>query len=292
MRRHKLRALGGMKEIYEPAYVEDLDLGYRGWQRGWPTVFVSAARVLHRHRATTSKYYSSEQLQAMVEVNYLRFLASTVVVPAALPEALEPGHPAALRARGSTEMPAAAQALLAAPQMPLLLSGGDSSFPEERILALGNGQHAVFPARRPRNKPVVLILSPYPPFPLAHGGAVRMYNLMRRAAADFEQVLLSFCDRLETPPRELCDICVEIILVERAGNPRPSIQPLSGRGRGVPIRNVSRRPRADHAKMAAANRATGVHADGTVRRRLRAGQDPSRGTRCHFRPLRAASAPE
>ena len=48
------------------------------WQRGWPTVFVSAARVLHRHRATTSKYYSSQQLQAMVVVNYLRFLASTV----------------------------------------------------------------------------------------------------------------------------------------------------------------------------------------------------------------------
>jgi glycosyltransferase involved in cell wall biosynthesis/GT2 family glycosyltransferase len=213
---NKLHALGGMKELYEPAYVEDLDLGYRGWQRGWPTVFVSAARVLHRHRATTSKYYSSEQLQVMVEVNYLRFLAGTVssqrLFRKLWSQAIQ-----RLFLRAVHGDPAAAPALLAAPQMPLLLSGGDSSFPEERILALGNGQHAVFPARRPRNKPVVLILSPYLPFPLAHGGAVRMYNLMKRAAADFEQVLISFCDRLETPPQELCDICLEIILVERQG---------------------------------------------------------------------------
>ena len=31
----KLRQLGGLLETYEPAYVEDLDLGFRGWQRGW-----------------------------------------------------------------------------------------------------------------------------------------------------------------------------------------------------------------------------------------------------------------
>ena len=43
----KLRQLGGLLETYEPAYVEDLDLGFRGWQRGWPTVFAAGARVEH-----------------------------------------------------------------------------------------------------------------------------------------------------------------------------------------------------------------------------------------------------
>src|SRR5207248_7214534 len=74
----KLLALGGVQEIYEPAYVEDLDLGYRAWTLGWPTVFVSGARVEHRHRATTSRYYSEQQLAAILEVNYLRFLTSSV----------------------------------------------------------------------------------------------------------------------------------------------------------------------------------------------------------------------
>jgi len=54
----KLRELGGLDEVYQPAYVEDLDLGFRAWQKGWPSVFVQAARVVHKHRTTTSRYYS------------------------------------------------------------------------------------------------------------------------------------------------------------------------------------------------------------------------------------------
>ena len=45
-----------------------------------------------------------------------------------------------------------------------------------------------------------------------------MYNLMRRAARDFSQVLVAFCDRLETPPAELLEICAEIVLVRRRGS--------------------------------------------------------------------------
>ncbi|MBV8820334.1 MAG: glycosyltransferase, partial [Acidobacteriaceae bacterium] len=71
----KLRQLGALDTIYEPAYVEDLDLGVRGWQHGWPTVFAAAAQVLHAHRATTSRYYTPQQLEQILELNYLRFVA-------------------------------------------------------------------------------------------------------------------------------------------------------------------------------------------------------------------------
>ncbi len=77
----KLRALGGMDEAYDPAYVEDLDIGYRAWQRGWPTVYVAGAVVEHRHRATTSRYYTGEQLDEILEINYLRFVARAVASP-------------------------------------------------------------------------------------------------------------------------------------------------------------------------------------------------------------------
>ncbi|MDQ2947932.1 MAG: glycosyltransferase, partial [Acidobacteriota bacterium] len=49
----KLRQLAGLDTIYAPAYVEDLDLGVRGWQQNWPTVFVAPAEVVHLHRSTT-----------------------------------------------------------------------------------------------------------------------------------------------------------------------------------------------------------------------------------------------
>ncbi len=77
----KLVALGGFREVFRPAYVEDLDLGYRAWQLGWPTVFCAAARVTHYHRATTSRCYPPEELARCLELNYLRFLASSVSSP-------------------------------------------------------------------------------------------------------------------------------------------------------------------------------------------------------------------
>jgi glycosyltransferase involved in cell wall biosynthesis len=62
-----------------------------------------------------------------------------------------------------------------------------------------------------------MIVTPYLPFPLAHGGAVRMFNLMRRAASDFDQVLVSFVDEHFPAAPELLSICAEVVTVRRAG---------------------------------------------------------------------------
>jgi glycosyltransferase involved in cell wall biosynthesis len=83
--------------------------------------------------------------------------------------------------------------------------------------SLCSGDVAVFPGRAKRGLPVVLIATAYLPFPLAHGGAVRIFNLVARAAKDFDQVMIAFCDELATPPPELLDLCVEIVMVKRKG---------------------------------------------------------------------------
>ena len=82
LRHRQLAALGNLDAHYEPAYVEDLDIGYRAWQRGWPSVYVAGAIVEHRHRATTSRYYTEAQLGEILERNYLRFVARAVSSPA------------------------------------------------------------------------------------------------------------------------------------------------------------------------------------------------------------------
>jgi glycosyltransferase involved in cell wall biosynthesis len=74
-----------------------------------------------------------------------------------------------------------------------------------------------YAGRKPSQNPKVLIASPYLPFPLSHGGAVRMYNLMRRAADSFDQVLVAFTETGDPPPRELLETCVEIVMVKRIG---------------------------------------------------------------------------
>jgi glycosyltransferase involved in cell wall biosynthesis len=76
---------------------------------------------------------------------------------------------------------------------------------------------ATYAGRSASPNPKVLIASPYLPFPLSHGGAVRMYNLMRRTADSFDQVLVSFTETAEPPPAELLETCVEIVMVRRSG---------------------------------------------------------------------------
>jgi GT2 family glycosyltransferase/glycosyltransferase involved in cell wall biosynthesis len=207
----KLRALGGVSAIYRPAYVEDLDLGYRAWLRGWPSVFVAEARVEHRHRSTTARYFTPEQIDAMVQTNYLRFVASAVVSPALFrrlwSQAVRRLHLAGM------EEPLRAAALIPWRHRP----GEAPAMDEEQLLALTNGDVAVFPGRARASGGSVLVATPYLPFPLSHGGAVRMFNLMRQASVDRPQVLVSFCDRLATPPDELLELCAEIVLVRRRG---------------------------------------------------------------------------
>ena len=104
-------------------------------------------------------------------------------------------------------------------RMPLAVdSVPEAVYPEELFLALASGDVAVFPGRAARGRPVVLVASPYMPYPLAHGGAVRIYNLMRRAAAQFDQVLVTFSERLEPPAPELLEICAEVVVVARRGS--------------------------------------------------------------------------
>lgn len=62
----------------------------------------------------------------------------------------------------------------------------------------GNVAWAPFQRRRFRGKPRVLVVSPYLPFPLTHGGAVRIWNLCRALADRVDFVLACFREANET----------------------------------------------------------------------------------------------
>jgi glycosyltransferase involved in cell wall biosynthesis len=209
----KLRALGGIGEQYTPAYVEDLDIGWRAWRRGWPTVFAAGAQLVHKHRSTTTKYFSAQDLQDALERNYVQFAAGSGSA-ALWREAIDRLN--LLAARQEPDR-AAERALFGAWREPWRqprAAGGDDA-----ALALCGGAVAVFPGLRAASgRTRVVVAAPYLPFPLSHGGAVRMYNLMREAAREFDQVLLVFVDELAAPARELLELCCEVVLVRREGS--------------------------------------------------------------------------
>jgi GT2 family glycosyltransferase len=187
----RLRALGGVDQAYEPAYVEDLDLGYRAWQRGWPSVYVAGAVVEHRHRATTSRYYTQEQLQQIMEVNYLKFLVRAVASPKLFRR---------LWRQATRRLRLKAPALLRTAAR-MALGGGPPDvpeYPEELILALNSGAVAVFPGQLVSGRPRALIVSRCLAAPLSAG---------------FDSILVAFTKRLATPPPEILAASAEVVLV-------------------------------------------------------------------------------
>jgi len=212
----KLAALGGVSELYDPAYVEDLDFGYRAWKFGWPSVYCAEARVEHRHRSTTSRFYTSRQIDFFVERNYLRFVASAVE-DRELFERLWLQGIRRLQLLAMQGREAALDTLRAVPPISSSVASATGHLSEPEILALSNGDAAVFPGARHSGGKTVLIASPYLPYPLSHGGAVRIYNLMKLAAETNDLVLLAFTDAFITPLPELLAICSQIVLIRRHG---------------------------------------------------------------------------
>ena len=55
--RRKFLELGGFDEILKPFYLEDTDLGYMAWKRGWKVLYQPASVVYHEHRGTIGKTF-------------------------------------------------------------------------------------------------------------------------------------------------------------------------------------------------------------------------------------------
>jgi glycosyltransferase involved in cell wall biosynthesis len=62
----------------------------------------------------------------------------------------------------------------------------------------------------------VAVLSPYFPFPLAHGGAVRIYHLLREIAREFDVELFAFTDGdEEVQAAPVLEVCARVVLVRK-----------------------------------------------------------------------------
>jgi glycosyltransferase involved in cell wall biosynthesis len=62
----------------------------------------------------------------------------------------------------------------------------------------------------------VAVLSPYLPYPLSHGGAVRIFHLLREMAREFDVFLFAFTDGAAAPePGPLADFCARVVTVSK-----------------------------------------------------------------------------
>jgi GT2 family glycosyltransferase len=71
--RAKFLELGGFDRLLEPFYLEDTDLGYMAWKRGWKVLYQPRSAVYHEHRGTIGKRFREDRIQAVLKTNYLLF---------------------------------------------------------------------------------------------------------------------------------------------------------------------------------------------------------------------------
>ena len=140
----------------------------------------------------------------------------------------------------------------------------------------GGGEPSVLPRRwqlregRPwrEGKPRVAVLSPYCPWPLSHGGAVRIYNLLREAARDFDIVLFAFEDgQSESDYQRVTSFCSRLYLAAkpRYREPRWStlLPPEAHEFHTPELQSQMEAVLRECGSPAVADR---VHADGSLRR--------------------------
>ena len=217
-RRDYFLRLKGFAPIFSPCYVEDTDLSYRAWRRGLRVLFAAASQVVHRHRSSSLRRFKEGQIQEMIEQRKLWYLwrnfqlssllSHFLLYPLSVGRAITPG--AYLRALARA--PGALFCRACEPARRYT----DGQFLEwaKRPLAYLNFFH---PDRQRQTEGIrcrVLIASAYLPHLGRHGGAGRVFQLLRRVSNKHRLTLLSFvetrdelekagqaaffCERLET----------------------------------------------------------------------------------------------
>ena len=195
--RRKFLELGGFDILLAPFYLEDADLGYMAWKRGWKVLYQPRSIVYHEHRGTIGKRFSEAQIQAVLKKNYLLFCWKNIHDWRRLAAHFFFSYGGALLSLASGDAPGRANLdgwWRAFRQLPSAIA----SRWRARGLAVVDDTEAF---RRPlggyfrdrfggdrsltvaaQNKLRVLFVSPYPICPPVHGGGVFMYQTLRELA--------------------------------------------------------------------------------------------------------------
>lgn len=201
--RKKFFALGGFSDLLAPLYMEDVDISYRAWKRGWRVLFCLESEVLHKHRSSSSKL-NRAYLNRVIQRNRLLFLWENITDPG-----MFMAHLAALpfiflrKSWELNEIQTALVLLMALGRLPRAiwrrnLGRLHTRVGDREVFRVANSTFAYKekyhpPAPVDPQRLKVLVLCPYFPS-LRSGGGVRMYEMIRALAEHHEVSLVSFWD--------------------------------------------------------------------------------------------------
>jgi GT2 family glycosyltransferase/glycosyltransferase involved in cell wall biosynthesis/SAM-dependent methyltransferase len=228
--RRKWLALGGLDEMYDPFYCEDLDLSLRAWQHGWKVLLATESKVWHEHRATSARFFGESFVNEIFRRNSYLLHWANLRDPTLLGAHLLhlPLLAAAdVRRHGRSGARSLFKAAAKAPQAlarRFRRSRSTGEGPSDRtILEETNlaAPEVLFTAPKKLKAGATLeivMVTPYHFWPIQHGGAVRMYNVAKQLAARGNKVsVVGFVDTDEQleAASHLREFCAEVRLLKR-----------------------------------------------------------------------------
>jgi GT2 family glycosyltransferase/glycosyltransferase involved in cell wall biosynthesis len=238
--RRKFLELGGFDELLAPFYLEDTDLGFMAWKRGWKVLYQPASVVHHEHRGTIGRNFSQGYIESILQKNFLLFAWKNIhewnrvagnlffaftgaVVSAWSGDA--PGRSSARGiARAFTQIGGAMRSRWRARS---LASISDSEVFRRSRPAIFHDRYSRLPAKPER--PRVLFVSPYPICPPTHGGGVFMYYTLRELSRHCEVhaiVMLDYESEREAHD-ELGAWCGSVEFVVRRSDRNPHLASIT-----------------------------------------------------------------
>ncbi|MBI2819055.1 MAG: glycosyltransferase [Acidobacteria bacterium] len=227
--RAKFLELGGFDPLFEPFYLEDTDLSYNAWRRGWKVLFQPQAHVYHEHRGTIGKHFSPQAIQSHLQKNYvlmvwknlhrtswiwshwchlyghmilncLGWKTETRTTIGAFVRALRQ-FPQALRARRAALL----RATISDPEVfdrvrpsvfrDTFLASKTPGLEQRATLRKRSSYNTTGPPSvQEKSRLNILFVSPYSIYPPLHGGAVLMLQAIQEMARHHNLFVLTFVD--------------------------------------------------------------------------------------------------
>jgi GT2 family glycosyltransferase/glycosyltransferase involved in cell wall biosynthesis len=234
--RRKFLELGGFDELLAPFYLEDTDLGFLAWKRGWKVLYQPASIVHHEHRGTIGKRFGGDYIQSVLQKNFLLFCWKNIHGWKRLPEHFLFSFAGAIVTAWSGGAPGRGSArgiLRAFLQLPRAMRSrwtARALGTTDDTEAFRRSQPAWFHDRfsplaaNPR-RPRILFVSPYPICPPTHGGGLFMYSTLRELSAWCEVhaiVMLDYASQLEAN-QELRRYCRTVEFYVRTADRNPHL---------------------------------------------------------------------
>jgi GT2 family glycosyltransferase/glycosyltransferase involved in cell wall biosynthesis len=243
--RRKFLELGGFDELLAPFYLEDTDLGFMAWKRGWKVLYQPRSVVYHEHRGTIGKRFTEARIQNVLSKNYILFCWKNIheyrrlaphfgyLFAGGLFSAVFGNAPGRMNLSGLwrafRQLPRALRSRMLARS---LAAVSDTEAFRRPLGGYYTDRFSNLPAVPDRLR--VLFVSPYPVYPPVHGGGVFMYQTIVELARRCELhliVLLDYPHELE-PHEHLKSICASVeFLVRMEGKEKEigSVEPHAAR---------------------------------------------------------------